>query len=63
MPEFLVRWSIKIDAETHHEAANEALRLLRTPDADVTSFSVQQWHPRMRFYGQPVEIDPMVDAG
>ena len=62
---YLVTWTmLVVDADSHRDAADEALRLLRKPDEDVTTFTVQQMvtdEHGDRVPGDPVEIDPMVD--
>ncbi|WP_018609561.1 hypothetical protein [Uliginosibacterium gangwonense] len=40
MPEYTVVWEIQISAESHEEAAAEALEIMRRPDSIATVFHV-----------------------
>lgn len=40
MAEFLVIWSIDIEADSHREAAQKALEIQRDPDSTAVHFTV-----------------------
>ncbi len=40
MPDYYVKWSINIEADSHHEAAKKALEIQRDPTSLATEFKV-----------------------
>lgn len=40
MPEYLIEWTIELDAESPEDAARAALAIMRDPDSQSTVFKV-----------------------
>lgn len=61
MAEYLVTWTINVEAETNEEAAQQAWEAVRAPDSEATIFEVQRKGRRhfdgFPMFGDKVEID------
>jgi len=60
MPQYLVTWTIDIEADSPEEAATHSLRIQRDPGSQATYFQIQQKkRPRKRW---TVDLDPGGDV-
>jgi hypothetical protein len=67
MNEYLVTWSVDVDADDPHEAAAKALEMQRDPSSTALVFTVQEVLPRQKVsdpgFGEPVEVDLYAEDG
>ena len=58
--QYLVTWTIDLEADNPMDAAQEALNIQRDWEATATLFEVQEWDPDSNSLGPKITVDPTI---